>query len=214
MKTLLTCLLFLSLNAANADISDLTQKLDAIDQDNNTQVEQLNVETEILAEEKQEVETQLAEISTELDRIEKEKTQLVQPLEVVLTYESLDELLSNYKKIGPCDIQPGPTPGEYHIKDDKKTIRTFFADSESEFKPIIKMVKNEENKYFELYQPQFTPKNITPKSSMESLLRIDEVNHSVIHATFRGQLINDEWFGYSSSHKPYQLTCLLNPERG
>ena len=212
MKTLLTCFLFLSLHSANADISDLSQKLDEIDQENSTQVQQINVEAEILTEEKIEIETQLSDISGQIEDLEKEKTEIMKPLEIALTYEKLDELLSNYKKIGACELKPGLTPGEYHISDGKKIIRTFFAPLESEFKPIVKMVKKDEAKYFELIQPQFTPDKIEPKSKMESLLRFDEINHIVIHATFRGQLLQDEWFGYGSSYKAHQLTCLLNPE--
>ncbi len=118
------------------------------------------------------------------------------------------------KRMGRCKFLPGDYAGELILQKEKIKIRFAFLPKDSLFAPLISVLKNEFNEeVFQIEQPAYDPLAIQHKGEMQAIIRfkIRPQNNSpgeIIHAYFKGQRLNDQWFGKSSLALT-DLTCVL-----
>lgn len=206
MSILMTVGLFLSLSFAQADMTTITQELNKIRIENEAATRPLEDERIKLDDEKTLLEARMKEIEDAKNKAQK-------PVETKIDSETLNSILLN-SPMGKCKIRAGTSEREYIISNDNYTLRMIFAPFDSSNTPVAHPVKAEMDgllnvNIIEVEQKKFTPERVENPGEMSATIRFEPETLRVIHATFRGQKLNDQMLGWSSSYAVYQLSCVL-----
>lgn len=202
LRILVTVSLFLSFTTAFAELSDVAKHLQTIVIEN-------EAATRPLEEERLKVSDEQTLLEARLRDIENAKKEVQKPVELKVDTTTLNTvLLKNH--IGRCRIRAGTLEREYIISNSDHSIRFVFAPFDHPLTPLAHLVKTDEGFHvMEIVQNKFKLENVDHPGDMSATLRFDPETLKVIHATFRGQKLQDQLMGFKSSYSPYQLTCIL-----
>lgn len=202
MRILFTIGLFLSFSYVSADIGQLSKDLNAIAIENEANTRSIEDARIKAADEKILLEAKIKELETA-------KANATKAAEKKVDSDSLNSVLL-VGPIGKCKVSAGEHEREYVITNGDVTIRFIFAPFDSTMTPLAQRIKMEDGLHvIEIAQKKFTPERIDNTGEMSAVIRFEPESLKVIHATFRGQRLNDKYWGNSSSYATHQLTCIL-----
>jgi hypothetical protein len=148
-------------------------------------------------------------LEAKLKELEAAKAMAAKKIESQVTTETLDSILLG-GKLGTCKVERGELEREYIITDNGVSIRFIYAPFDGKFPPVAQLVKTEDGLHaVEIEQKGFNPAKPTELGEMKSTLRFDPETLKPVHAVFRGEKVNDQMFGYKSSHALFHISCVL-----
>lgn len=202
MRILVTVSLFLSFTAASAELADVAKQLHTIAVENEAATRPLEEERLKVSDEKTLMEARLREI-------EISKQSLQKPLETKVNTETLNSIMLT-SPMAKCRIKAGELEREFIISNGEHTIRFIFAPFDHPLTPMAQLVKTDEGLHaMEISQKKYRTENNDRPGDMNATIRFEPDTLKVVHATFRGQKLHDQFAGWKSSYAPYQLTCVL-----
>lgn len=183
-----------------AQLDGVTEELDALE-------EQMTQEVEVLENEKDLIIDQIQKLTERSQQIAERISSIQTEQQLSLQLQDMPEFMS--KSFSPCEIEATETPFEYLIKKGETQIVFPLQDAVNEVIGTISKKRVGLNSTV-VIEVQIKPEWSTPENSrVEALVRLNPETLEVVHATFTGLKVNDQWYGMRSSHDLAQIVCEL-----